>query len=61
MALRESAARCNFSRCCEDCEDLQLRDRITTGIRDAATVEELLAVGSNLTMAEVKTICEAEE
>ena len=61
MALQELASRCNFSRCCEKCEALQLIDRITTGIRDATTVEKLLSVGSNLTMADVKTICEADE
>ena len=61
LALRELASRCNFARCCTNCEALQLRDRITTGLRDAGAIKKLLLVGSTLTLAKVKDICEADE
>ena len=61
LALRELTARCNFSKCCDKCEAFQLRDRVTTGLRDAGTIEKLLAVGSSLTLDRMRSICEADE
>ena len=61
LSLREMTARCNFSKCCDRCEAFQLRDRVTTGIRDAGTIEKLLAVGSSLTLDTMCAICEADE
>ena len=61
LALRELSSRCNFGKYCNNCEALQLRDRVTTGLRDSTTIEKLLAVGSSLTLPKVKEICEADE
>ena len=32
LALRELSSWCNFGRCCDKCEAIQLRDRLTTGL-----------------------------
>ena len=61
MSLREIAARCNFARCCDKCESLQLRDRIVAGLRCEDTIEKLLSFGSSLSLEVAQDLCEAAE
>ena len=57
MAIKEIHEFCNF---CEHCQDDQLRDKIVTGIRDTAVLEELLA-DESLTLQKAINICRARE
>ena len=57
VALREIAQFCDF---CSHCSDLQLRDRIVTGIRDEETLRALLSE-NDLTLQTTISICRARE
>ena len=61
IELRDIARKCNFARCCNNCETLQLRDMIVVGIQNEDTQQELLEKGSELTLDDAIKLCESME